>query len=265
MEIRFAPLYSSSSGNSTFIGAGDTRILVDAGVTGKNIEQALNTINEDPHGISGILVTHEHSDHIKGIGVLSRKYDIPVYANALTWEAMEDKIGDISLRNIRVVDKTEFYIGDMCILPVELSHDAADPVGYSVMAGKSKVSILTDTGKVTARMLDRLEGSQVVLLEANHDVNMLKNGPYPQALKQRILSNHGHLSNMSAAAAALELYRKNVREIILGHISSHNNIKELALRTVKAYVESQGVDTESEVEIVTANRKSVTGMYLAEA
>ena len=114
-------------------------------------------------------------------------------------------------------------------------------------------------------MLDRLEGSQVVLLEANHDVNMLKNGPYPQALKQRILSNHGHLSNMSAAAATLELYRKNVREIILGHISSHNNIKELALRTVKAYVESQGVDTESEVEIVTANRKSVTGMYLAEA
>ena len=128
MEIRFAPLYSSSSGNSTFIGAGDTRILVDAGVTGKSIEQALNTINEDPHGISGILVTHEHSDHIKGIGILSRKYDIPVYANALTWEAMEDKIGDISLRNIRVVDKTEFYIGDMCILPVELSHDAADPV-----------------------------------------------------------------------------------------------------------------------------------------
>ena len=261
MNIRLTPLFSSSSGNSYLISAGETNILVDAGVTGSQLTQALQEVSVDPHSINGIIITHEHVDHIKGVGVMSRKFDIPIYANALTWEQMEDKVGDIALKNQRVVDKTDFFIKDLCIMPFSVSHDAADPVGYSLGSGNNRVSILTDTGKVTENMLDAIEGSSLVVLEANHDIEMLRNGPYPYALKQRIMSNKGHLSNMTAAGTALELYKRGVRCLILGHISSHNNKKILAFRTVAGFCEKQGIEINKDLFIISANRTSVTGTF----
>ena len=261
MNLQFSPLLSSSSGNTSLISAGRTAILVDAGATGSAIEKALRETGQHAGALAGILITHEHIDHIKGAGVLSRKYNLPIYANAATWEQMQPKIGEVALHNIRIIDKNEFFIGNFCILPIELSHDAADPVGYSLMAGNRKVSILTDTGKVTPKMLDAAANSSIVLLESNHDVDMLKNGSYPYRLKNRILSTRGHLSNVSAGAAAIELYRRGVRGILLGHISSQNNIKQLAYDTVYAQCREAGIVIGRDLALATANRRNITGTF----
>ena len=157
------------------------------------------------------------------MGVLSRRYDIPIFANALTWEAMQSDIGRIKAKNECVIDRGEFYIGDICARPIPLMHDAADPTGYALCAGGKQVGILTDTGKVTRDMLDTLADSSIVLLESNHDETMLKNGPYPYSLKQRILSAHGHLSNIASCRAAKALAERGVRGVLLAHLSEHNN------------------------------------------
>lgn len=261
MDLQFSPLFSSSAGNASLIAADQTALLVDAGVTGSVLEKALVEAGQQAGALSGILITHEHMDHIKGAGVLSRKYGLPIYATAATWEQMQAKIGEIAPRNIRIIDKNEFFIGSLCILPIPLSHDAADPVGYSLMAGNRKVTILTDTGRVSPKMLDAAAGSSIVLLESNHDIDMLKNGSYPYRLKNRILSSRGHLSNDAAGDAAVELHRRGVRGILLGHLSSHNNHKQLAYETVCARCEQAGIAIGKDMALMTANRHGITGTF----
>lgn len=261
MSLHFSPLLSSSSGNASLISNGQTSILVDAGATGSILEKMLRDVGQNAANLAGILITHEHVDHIKGVGVLSRKYNLPIYANSATWEQMQPKIGEIALHNIRIIEKTEFFIRNFCILPIPLCHDAADPVGYSIMSGNRKISILTDTGKISEKMLDAAAGSTIVLLEANHDLEMLKNGKYPCHLKNRILSSKGHLSNIKAGAAAVELYQRGVRGIVLGHISSQNNIKQLAYHTVLTQCEQAGIIIGKDMALTTANRKSITGTF----
>lgn len=261
MDFEFSPLFSSSSGNATFVNAGGTNILIDAGTTGAMLCDALCSLGKRPESIEAILVTHEHSDHVKGVGVFSRKFDVPVYANAKTWEAMAKKVGNISEKNIRIIDKNEFYIGNVCAAPFSLSHDAVDPVGYAVMAGNKKIGVLTDTGKVTSQMLGILEGASVVLLESNHDIEMLQNGMYPYYLKKRILSTKGHLSNMDAGSISIELLKKGVRGILLGHISSQNNHKQLAYDTVSQILEEAGAKVGRDIALMAARRKSVTGLF----
>ncbi|MBR0134796.1 MAG: MBL fold metallo-hydrolase [Clostridia bacterium] len=259
MRLSISPLFSGSSGNSTYIGTKSTGILVDAGLTGTAIESALKYIGKRPEELKGIIVTHEHSDHIKGVGVLSRKYDIPVYATAATWEAMN--IGDVSLKNARVIDENDFFIGDMTITPVPLSHDAADPHGFTVSAYGKGVAVLTDSGKVTRAMIDAVCRSTIVLLEANHDIEMLKCGRYPYHLKTRILSAHGHLSNDDSGIAAGELVKRGVKGIILSHLSRDNNFPELALETVKSALADEGIRAGRDVSLKVAERNTVTGYY----
>ena len=260
MSLTIAPLYSSSSGNSTYIGSENTSILIDAGLAGKHITSALEQIGRDPRSIKGILVTHEHSDHIKGVGIISRKFDIPVYANAATWEAMLPKIGSINERNIRTVDKGDFFIGDLMITPIPLFHDAADPMGYSVACGGRRISVMTDTGKVSKAMIEKTAGSQIVLLESNHDVQMLKCGSYPYELKRRILSTHGHLSNEDCGLCAVELAKQGVKGILLGHLSKENNFEELAYRIVAETLAANGFIPNRDIALGLTKKYEVSRM-----
>ena len=261
MSLSVAPLFSSSSGNCTYIATERSEILVDAGMAGKYIESALKQIGKRAGDIGGILVTHEHTDHIRGVGVLSRRYGIPVYANAGTWAAMEAKLGEIPQALIRVVDGEEFFVGDICVHPIPISHDAAAPVGYALMGGGRKVSVLTDTGHITKAMRDASQGSAIVLLESNHDVDMLNCGRYPFRLKTRIHSGTGHLSNEDAGRAAAELARRGVRGILLGHLSRENNFEELAYKTVLDALAMENIAVGRDMALATTKKDAVTGYY----
>lgn len=228
----FCSLYSGSSGNSIFVGSEQTKILVDAGLTGKSIISALENIGEDPRELNGILITHEHSDHVKGAGIMSRKFDIPIYANEKTWIAMERCLGNIKSHNIRLVDQ-DFTIRDMEITSFRVPHDAVACRGYTIAHGGKKISIATDIGVFTEEIRRNIIESDLVLLESNHDIEMLKFGPYPYDLKRRVLSEVGHLSNIDAGKAALEILKQGSKKIVLGHLSGTNNIPELAFKTVE--------------------------------
>lgn len=262
MSFSFCPLFSGSGGNCLYVGAGDTRLLVDAGMTGRAIETQLCSIGVAPASLSGILITHEHSDHIKGVGVLSRKYDLPVYANEKTWMAMQDKIGGVSLRNQRQFYTGEdFYIGAMGINPFSIPHDAAEPVGYAFYHGTLKAATATDIGHVNDTWVDAVSGAQVMMLESNHDVEMLMDGHYPQYLKRRIRGRHGHLSNTDSAKALLRLVEGGLRHVILGHLSEENNSPELAFQAAYTTLCDAGVDPVREVTVEVAQRAQHSGMY----
>lgn len=263
MEMKIAPLFSGSKGNCIYIGTETSKVLVDAGYSCTRISAELKKADAHMEEIDGILITHEHSDHIAGVGVISRKYDIPVYANSETWAEMEKRLGDVASKNIRVIDEQDFYVKDLCIQPYEISHDAVRPFGYSLSAGGKKVSIMTDLGHVSERILAQVAGSSIVLLESNHDVEMLKCGPYPYYLKRRILSTHGHLSNDDAAQTAYRLVASGVRGILLGHLSEKNNFYELAYETVCGFLQQNGVVIGKHVAVGMAKREGVTGVYTA--
>ena len=197
--ISFCSLFSGSSGNSLFIKSENARILIDAGVSGISIIKALEEIGENPADLDAILVSHEHNDHCKAVGILSRKFDIPVYATISTWEAMKELIGNVKTHNIKdfIQDKM-FNIKDMSIMPFAIPHDAAEPSGFSVFVGDCKITMATDIGHMTNKLLEHFDKSDLLYLESNHDIEMLKAGKYPYSLKQRILGHDGHLSNEMA-------------------------------------------------------------------
>lgn len=259
--MKFSPLFSGSSGNCSVISAGGTNLLVDAGMPGRTIVSALSEVGVDPGAISAIVVTHEHSDHIKGIGVLSRKYDIPVYANEGTWKAMSPLIGEVSMRNIRTfVTGQNFYIGDLDVTPFPTSHDAAEPVGYTFFNKGSRLVYMTDSGRVTESMRETAQGADLLFLEANHDVVMLKTGPYPYQLKRRILSEKGHLSNDAAGELLIKLFNTGVRRAILAHLSSENNTERIAYDTVRGALTDAGIE-DKDVFLTVAHRNRVTGIF----
>lgn len=257
----FCSLYSGSSGNSMFITSDRAKILIDAGLPGKKIDEALKAINEETKNIDGIFITHEHSDHIKGVGVISRKYDIPIYANADTWSAMEGSIGKIKEHNIKVIDKRSVTeVGDLSIKAFNIPHDAAAPMGYTVSDGKKNISVATDFGTFTREIYDNVKDSEVILLESNHDINMLKFGPYPYTLKRRILSEIGHLSNEDCGNAIVELvkYGSN-KKVILGHLSNTNNQPDLAYATVLNVLNDSGIKLNEDIILTMANRHNPSG------
>ncbi|MHC1719409.1 MAG: MBL fold metallo-hydrolase [Clostridiaceae bacterium] len=249
----FCPLYSGSSGNSIFVSSGKTRLLIDAGLPGKSIENALGQIGHTAADIDGIFVTHEHIDHTKGVGVLSRKYDIPIYANASTWDAIKGSIGKIKEHNIKIFEGA-VSINDMEVNGFSISHDAVCPTGYSISAGKKKACIATDLGFFSEEVKANIEDADIVLLESNHDVEMLKFGPYPYVLKRRILSNIGHLSNNDCGEAIVSIMNHKFKNIILGHLSKTNNYPELAYQTVVNILWDNGIDTDKELSIGMAKR-----------
>lgn len=263
MRFTFCPLFSGSSGNALFIGAGNTRILIDAGMPGRAIAGALNEIGVLPETLSAIAVTHEHSDHIKGVGILSRKYHLPVYANERTWNAMARAVGEIEPRNRRFFeDGEDFYIGDLALLPFSIPHDAADPVGYRVFYGGRSVATATDMGFVRKDVLNTLSGVDVLLLESNHDPELLMMNPhYSMYLKQRILGRHGHLSNADSAEALLSLYETGVRQVLLGHLSQENNTPELALLTATERLKKEGVRVQEDIGLGLAWRDRISRKF----
>jgi len=250
----FCPLYSGSSGNSIFVSSENTRVLIDAGLPGKSIENAMNQIGQTAAKIDAIFVTHEHIDHTKGIGVLSRKYDIPIYANEQTWNAMENSIGKIKEHNIKIFNENSISIKDIEVESFSISHDAACPNGYSISSGKKKACVATDLGYFSQEVRNYIEDADIVLLESNHDVEMLKFGPYPYPLKRRILSNVGHLSNEDCGKAIVSITNKRFKNIILGHLSKTNNYPELAYQTVINILRENGITLEKELSISMAKR-----------
>ena len=256
----FAPLCSGSSGNAAFLEAGGVRMLIDAGGPGKRIIELLHEIDITARTIDAILVTHEHSDHIAGVGVLSRKFDIPVYANAECFERMLPMIGGLPARNTRVFESDRaFSIQNVRVLPFSTPHDCAHPVGYAFCAEGKKVSVMTDIGHVTDGMLKAVADSDLLLLEANHDVDMLRAGSYPYPLKMRILGKNGHLSNEDAGFVLAKLFENGVKNAILGHLSNENNTPELALVTVTTVLEEAGLG--ESMPVTVADRYHPSGVF----
>ena len=262
--MKFCSLYSGSSGNSIFIASDNTRVLIDAGLAGKKIDEALKHIGEEASSIDGIFITHEHIDHIKGVGVLSRKYDIPIYANDNTWAVMEKNIGKIKEHNIRIMDRrSSIAIKDLEIRSFNIPHDAIAPVGYTVSSGGKNASVVTDFGVFTEEIRDNIIDSDIILLESNHDVNMLKFGPYPYTLKRRILSEVGHLSNEDCGKALVDLIKyKSNKRIILGHLSGTNNHPELALETVSGVLRENNIILDKDIDLTMANRHSPSNLIV---
>ena len=262
MELRFSPLFSGSSGNAIYVGCDDAHILVDAGMSGTRVSQELLRVGVDPCRLNAILVTHEHADHIKGIGILSRKYDLPVFATEGTWQGMYNKIGPIADKNRIIFDpEQDFFLGSINITPFPIPHDAEQPVGFTFEVDGAKLAIATDLGCIRDGWFNHVLGSDAVLLESNYDPDMLRAGPYPYELKKRILSRHGHLSNDDAGRAAAELVRNGTRQIILGHLSKENNFPELAMRTCELYLQQAGIVPHEDVMLYIARRDCTTGMF----
>ena len=231
--LNFCSLYSGSSGNSLFVETPNTKILVDAGVSCKKIETALNDININPSSLDGILVTHEHIDHVQALGTLSKKYDLPVFVNQETLDAMpkqRDKISDKNIKLFKVNDN--FEIGDLKIHSFSIPHDAANPCGFSLYKDDKKISIATDIGHMTNSILKNLEESLFVLLEANYDPEILRCTSYPFSLKSRIAGPTGHLSNEIAGKTISYLLQSGLKNAMLGHLSKESNFPELAYQTV---------------------------------
>ena len=225
MRLTVCPLFSGSSGNSIYVSCGGVRLLVDAGVSAARVEANLSEIGVNISQIDAILVTHEHIDHVRALGVLCRKHGLPVYANEGTWNGILQKESGIPQRCRRVFYTGEdFYIGAMSVHPFPIPHDALEPVGYTLSCQGLSCGIATDIGHIEEGWLRAVSGCQALVLEANHDVEMVERGPYPQRLKKRILSRNGHLNNADCAKALVKLAGAGTRAAFLAHLSADNNL-----------------------------------------
>ncbi len=233
--MRICTIASGSSGNCIYVGTDHTHLLIDAGISGKRIETGLAEAGLSGKDIDAVLVTHEHADHIRGLGVLSRKLGKPVYTTEKTWKAAsaDSRIGKLPEGLFQKICPDEaFTVGDVRIRAFSTSHDAADPVGFRLEADRKSFAVATDLGYYNDYTVRQLQKLDVLLIESNHDVRMLEAGSYPYYLKRRILSDKGHLSNESAGHLLNEVLHDGMRHIILGHLSKENNYPALAYETV---------------------------------
>ena len=252
--VKFISLVSSSSGNSTLFSDGETNILIDCGLSGSALCEKLEGTGVSPSELSGIFVTHEHSDHTKGVGVIARRYNIPVYATEKTFCSMN--IGKLSPEQVRIITPySTFTIGETDILPFSIPHDAADPVGYSFFSGSGKYTLATDIGFMPDRLFESISGSNSIILESNHDIEMLRYGSYPFRLKQRILSDYGHMSNVLTAETSVRLADTGTEKIMLAHLSHENNTPEIAEITTRAALDREGF---GDVFLSVASRNETT-------
>lgn len=234
--MRLCSIASGSSGNCIYVGSEATHLLVDVGISGKRTESGLNTLGLTGKDLDGVLITHEHADHVSGLGVIARKYGVPIYATRGT-------IAEIKkCRSLGAIDNSLFHevqedkkltIKDLTVNPMRISHDASQPVAYRIGYGDKKVGICTDLGVYNDYTVECLKGMDALLIEANHDVNMLQVGPYPYYLKQRILGERGHLSNENSGRLLSRILHDKLQAILLGHLSKENNLPELAYEAVR--------------------------------
>ncbi|MCL2752701.1 MAG: MBL fold metallo-hydrolase [Defluviitaleaceae bacterium] len=261
MSIQFCTIASGSSGNSAFVSTGKNKFLIDAGLSGRALEELLALAGINASEISGIFITHEHSDHTKGAGILSRRFDIPVYMTAGTQLGAE--LGKIPPRNLFLVrEDTPVFFDDAEITPFAIAHDANQPVGYRIKTDKHKIAIATDLGHICDNAVKYFADADIILIEANHDIDMLCNGRYPRHLKQRILSDIGHLSNVACGTFLAQNYSSKNKHIFLGHLSQENNRPEIAYETVKNVLITQKINIGSETQLHLANRSRPSQMVL---
>lgn len=259
MLARICALRSGSSGNAVFIESGSTALLVDAGINGKTVAKALSDLDFDPRDLNGILITHEHSDHIAGVGVLARRYHLPIFVNMETYMAMYDQIGKIDENLVNIIDPGKDYaIGDLAFRCFDISHDTVRPVGYRVKTAAGDVSVCTDTGFVSSQLMAELAGSKAVFIESNYDDDMLQTGGYPYFLKRRISGERGHLSNSDSAEVIRRLIRAGSEYFVLSHLSKDNNIPELASLTVRQHLQEDGISYDKDAAISVAARYSTS-------
>ena len=259
--MRVCVLGSGSKGNSTYIECGDTGILIDAGLSCAQIEKRLKTINVNPYSIKAILVTHEHADHIYGAPAFAQKYGARIYTHKDTWQAMEHKFDNLAYSQMIDICN-DFAINDIHISTFDLSHDAAHCLGYTLTHGNNKMSIATDLGFVTDKILHNLIGSDIVVLESNHDIStLINNQNYPLYLKNRILSNHGHLNNNAAADSIVQMLGYNVRGVILAHLSEQNNSPQLAQKTVCDTLSKAGATAGKDIIVDLAHQQKVGNIF----
>lgn len=259
MTMHFSVLASGSTGNAFFVETEDQSFLVDAGLSGKALEGLFNDIGRDMSKLSGILVTHEHSDHIKGLGVIARKHKLPIYANAKTWNAMERNIGQIPIEQKFHFEMEQIKtFGSLDIESFGVSHDAAEPMFYSFHHEGKKVVLITDTGYVSDRVKGIISNAEAYIFESNHDVSMLRMGRYPWNIKRRILSDVGHVSNEDAALAMSEVAGDRTKRIYLAHLSLDNNMKDLARMSVEQTLKTQGIIVGEQFSIYDTDPKKAT-------
>jgi phosphoribosyl 1,2-cyclic phosphodiesterase len=232
VPVRLTILGSGSSGNCAYVETDETRLVIDAGFSLRQIRQRLAAIGRVPENLTGILITHEHADHVQGVGALNEKLRIPVYCNRPTKEAVEEQLG-ARLECRLFTTGSSFELGDIVVDTFTIPHDAQEPVGFLLRTGAGNIGIATDLGHTTRLVLERIRSANVLILESNHDIKMLRDCPHrPWSLKQRILGRHGHLSNEAAADAVEQIMSDNLRHLYLGHISRECNRPELALRVM---------------------------------
>jgi len=256
--MELCSIASGSSGNCIYVGTEETHLLVDAGISKKRIEEGLSGIGVNPESLSGILITHEHSDHISGLGVMSRKYHIPIYATAETVHGIfhGSNVGRIQPELFHYIDpEQQFTIGDVEVTAFSIPHDAANPVGYTFSSGGKKIGVATDIGMFNERIVEHLMGVHALLLEANHDVHMLEAGTYPYYLKRRILGERGHLSNENAGILLSRIWSPELRAVYLGHLSKENNYPDLAYEAVRLELKKVHADYESYTRLRVAARE----------
>lgn len=252
--LNFCSLYSGSSGNSFLVSTETTNILVDVGVSAKKIQIALDNLLINPYSINGILITHEHTDHVQGLGTFSKKYNVPVYVNQKTLNAMPKQQEKINNDNINLFEVGDtFYINDLKIKSFSIPHDATNPCGFNIYKDSKKISIATDIGHMTNDILHSLEESSFVMLESNYDPEVLKCSSYPYALKTRIAGPTGHLSNEMAGKTISYLLKYGLKGAMLGHLSKESNFPELAYKTVVDELISNNYD-ESALSLGIASR-----------
>lgn len=260
--MRLCSIASGSSGNCVYVGSDATHLLVDVGISGKRIEAGLNEIELTGRDIDGILITHEHADHINGLGVIARKYGIPIYATKATIGEIKKygSLGTIDESLFQCVEEDrKLVIKDLVINPMKISHDAVQPVGYRISYGNKRVAVCTDLGIYNDYTVECLKGMDALLLEANHDINMLQVGPYPYYLKQRILGDRGHLSNENSGRLLCRILHDQLKAVLLGHLSKENNLPELAFESVRMEVNMGDTPYKaSDFDLRVAKRSEVT-------
>ena len=262
MTLSFCSFSSGSSGNCYLIKSQRTAILVDAGISGKRIFEGLEKAETPREELVGVLITHEHSDHTKSIKTLTRKLKgLRAYANEKTWDRLDAEICEDQREIFTTGDS--FFIGDIMVKTFHVSHDAVDPVGFSFYAGEKQISIVTDTGCMNDEIIGEIINADILILEANHDVDMLKIGRYPWFLKQRILGVEGHLSNIAAGETIVRLLSENSKEryVLLAHLSKENNFPEMAYQTVKNILEEADYYIDKHITLNTIVRDEISLVY----
>jgi len=254
--LNVTTLGSGSAGNCALVESPQSRVLIDGGLSARQITLRLGELGVDPSQLDGILITHEHCDHVQGLEVLLKKFDIPVYANSLTAEALGEKIQ----RRARIFQTgSEFTLKDIVVQTFPVPHDAAEPAGFVLHQGESVLGFCTDLGFATKLVFERLRFAQTILIETNHDEKMLQNDPRrPWSLKQRIMSRHGHLSNAAAASVLEQLLGNGLRRAILAHLSRDCNSPEIATQTVRSQLSRAGDEA---VEVICAAQNSISQRF----